>query len=209
MKKITFNYLAPIFLGLIAIFIIGSSCGGFFGGPNVPVDPATCNESMSDLKKLTEILISNKEASDGKYDLLVHQMTINVSEQKTICKIGYQGNANLFTANLPYTIEIVRESDNTVLYTGNHVFNSNAIQYVSVNLMLQGKEKYTIKRKLLTTGVLNDKSNAIGRALIPSKSFTFPISTANYSIVQTAFYNTSPGPIANQAIPYIDIIFEN
>jgi hypothetical protein len=207
MRKLNFGWIIPSLLGLIAVFIIGSACNGFMGS-TIP-QTATCDESFSDLKKLTETIVANNKGKDGKMDLLIHEFTFTVPSAKTICKIGYQGDANLFAANLPYTIEIVKVSNNTVIFTANQVFNATAIQYIPANVSLVSGDKYVIRRKLVAGGYLNNIGNAVGRAITNLKTTDFPFVMANYTIIGGNFYDTNPGPVANIFFPYIDIIFES
>ncbi|MCP9769716.1 hypothetical protein EGI22_17570 [Lacihabitans sp. LS3-19] len=207
MKKIFSNWILPAFLGLTAVLIIGSACNMGFGSINTQA--ATCDENLSDLKKITETIISKKLGKDSKMDLLIHEFTFTVPSPKTICKIGYQGNANLFAANLPYTIEIVKASNNSVIFTINQVFNATEMQYIPANVSLDASEKYIIRRKLPAGGYLNKIENTEGRAITNLNPGDFPFETSNYSIIGGQFYDTTPGPVANIYFPFIDIIFES
>ena len=209
MKKIFLKIGLPVALLVIATFIIGPSCGSSVPTPVVVTPPCpTANTLFQQL--FTATATANPTFTDQtSIDLLIHEYTFKANINETICSIGYQGNAVLYANSLPYTIDIVDVATNTVIYTGNHLFNSTSTSYVSITpTNLIANQSYTIRRKIPAGGYMGNISNTTGRLLsFTAASGAFPATFGALTIISSNFYG-SGGPIPNAAIPYIDIVFQ-
>lgn len=205
MKTLFKNITLLILLGLSIL-----SCTP----PPVPAPPPVgCSTIGTDFQNIfTTFLASNPLYDDyTTMDLVTHEYTFKMLTNKTICSIGYQGNANLFAANIPYTIEIYDVTSSTLYYTGNHVFDSATTDYQAtvtpIPTLLAGHE-YTIRR--IASNYLGDITNTIGRigrinsGALPSGT---TLTGSVMKIKSSNFYGTG-GPIPNYGIPYIDIAFQ-
>lgn len=167
-----------------------------------------CNTANSEFTQLyAATLASNVSFTDvTTMDLLTHEYTFEVNTNETVCSIGYQGNANLYAANIPYLIEIVDNGTNTVIYSGNHVFDSAQTEYVSITpTNLTAGTSYTLRRTV--TNYLGNIGNTVGRLLRFNGPSPYPVSNAAMTITSSDFYGTG-GPVPDFGIPYIDIIFQ-
>lgn len=208
MKKInpfySFKNFAKMTL-LFSIFLFGCS-----SDDPAPPPPANCNTTNTPFQQhFIGTLATDPLYSDNvTMDLLTHEYTFKMNSNETICSVGYQGNAVLYANNIPYLIEIVDVSTNTVIYSGNHVFNDAAIEYVSITpTNIVANQDYTIRRTV--TNYLGNIGNTIGRILRfngQSNSFSNP-NIAGMSITASNFYGTG-GPATDFGIPYIDIAFQ-
>jgi hypothetical protein len=174
-----------------------------------PTPTATCNSVNTDFQQLyTATLASNTSFSNyTTMDLVTHEYTFIVNVNKQVCTIGYQGNAILFANNIPYKIEIVDNSTSTIIYSGNHIFNSTTTDYQSIPLTsLTAGTSYTIKRTV--TNFLGNVGNTIGRIcrFAPAPQ-PFPVTFGVLTITSSNFYG-SGGPVPNFGIPYIDIVLQ-
>jgi hypothetical protein len=112
----------------------------------------------------------------------------------------------LYTANIPYTIEIYNNTDAVMAYSGAIVFNSAATDYHTINpVVLTAGKSYTIRR--IVTSYLGNIANATGRMLYFDTGNPFPATSNGMTITASNFYSIS-GPDSNIGIPYIDIIFQ-
>lgn len=207
MKNFFLKIGLPVALLVVATFIIGPSCGSMTPDPVNPTP--TCDNTNTPFKQVyTATATANPTYTDNTtMDLLTHEYTFKVSTNKTICSIGYQGNATLFANNLPYTIEIV-DASNTVIYTGNHLFGSSATSYVSITpTNLVANQSYTIRRIIPAGGYLGNLSNTVGRILQFTVNVPYPVTQSGFTITGSNFYGTG-GPVPNFGIPYIDIVFQ-
>lgn len=167
-----------------------------------------CNTANSEFTQLyAATLASNISFTDvTTMDLLTHEYTFEVNTNETVCSIGYQGNANLYGANIPYLIEIVDNGTNTIIYSGNHVFDSAQTEYVSITpTNLTASTSYTLRRTV--TNYLGNIGNTVGRLLRFNGPSPYPVSNAAMTITSSDFYGTG-GPVPDFGIPYIDIIFQ-
>ena len=181
--------------------------------PPPPSPTATCSTSTSDFQTIfNNVLTSNSTYDDYVYmDLVTHEYTFNMLVTKDICQIGYQGNANLFTANIKYTIEIYDNTISSLVYNGDHLFNSAFTDYVTPigpTVTLVTGHSYTIRR--IASNYAGNIGNTIGRicrfnaAPLPSAALG---TGAEMQLTGSNFYGTG-GPVPNFGIPYIDIIFQ-
>lgn len=169
---------------------------------------SSCNTANSEFNQLyATTLASNAAYTDvTTMDLLTHEYTFEVSTNETVCSIGYQGNMNLYNANIPYLMEIVDNSTNTVIYSGNHLFDYTQTEYVSITpVNLTAGTSYTIKRTV--TNYLGNIANTVGRLLRFNGPSSYPVSNATITITGSDFYGTG-GPVPDFGIPYIDIAFQ-
>lgn len=170
--------------------------------------PSSCNTANSEFSQLyATTLASNSSFTDvTTMDLLTHEYTFELSANKTVCSIGYQGNTNLYTAGILYLIEIVDNSTNTVVYSGNHLFDSTQTEYVSITpTNLTAGTSYTLKRTV--TNYLGNIANTVGRMVRFNGPSPYPVSNALMTITGSDFYGTG-GPVPDFGIPYIDIVFQ-
>ncbi len=195
----------------IALFLLGLTIIGCSPSSTAPL-PTACSTTGTDFQNIYSTTLSSNALYDDVtfIDLVTHEYTFNMFATKSICSIGYQGNANLYAASIPYTIEI--EDITGVpfpVYSGNHIFNSAFTDYVTptsaVNLV--AGHTYKIKRK--APNYLGNIVNTTGRmcrfnsgGLPTAASITGGI----MAITASDFYGTG-GPIPNYGIPYIDISF--
>jgi hypothetical protein len=207
MKKRLKQFLTigvPAILLGVAVFVIGPACGP---GPG-PTVAASCDTTNSAFRQL---YLNSKNTLSGSteinsWDLLTHQYSFKVSVSKTICAIGYQGNAAVFAAGVPYTIEITN-STGTVLFTSNYVFSSTRVDYRSISpLVLTANQTYIIKRRL--TNNLSNLANNMGKVLSFNVGNQFPITVGDLTLTASTFYDAAPGSLVNLGIPYIDIVFQ-
>lgn len=208
MKNFFLKIGLPFTLLVVATFIIGPSCGSSVPDP-VVVTP-TCSTTNTLFQQLfTATATAHPTFQDQvSIDLLTHEYTFSLSTNKTICSIGYKGNAVLFANNLPYTIQIV-DASNTVIYTGTHLFDSTATSYVTITpTNLIANQSYTIRRTLPAGGYMGNLANTTGRLLnFTAASGAFPATLGGLTITSSNFYGAG-GPIPNAGIPYIDIVFQ-
>ena len=211
MEKLNFKIIIPIALLSVATFVIGPACSA---GPEpaVPYVPPPCVTTNTDFQNLIATVKSSDPAVVDivSVDLLVHEYTFKVSKPKEICSIGYQGNVNMFSNNLPYQIQLVNASGQNVMSTPNNiVFDNKITDYKGNRGTLTPGNLYTLRRLIPANGFLNDLGNTTGRILkIANTTVTFPITSGDMTIVSSNFYDTTGGNFNNYAIPFIDIVFE-
>ncbi len=207
MKKKVQQFLTiavPAILLGVAVFVIGPACGP---GPG-PTVAASCDTTNSAFRQL---YLNSKNTLSGStenstWDLLTHEYSFKVSVAKTICAIGYQGNAAVFAASVPYTIEITN-STGTILFTNNYIFNSTRVDYKSITpLALVANQTYIIKRRL--TNNLSNLNNNLGKVLLFNVGNRYPIVVGDLTLTASNFYDATPGPLVNYGIPYVDIVFQ-
>ncbi|MEP7238136.1 MAG: hypothetical protein ABI685_09735 [Ferruginibacter sp.] len=207
MKKRLKQFLAigvPALLLGIAVFIIGPACST---GP-VPTVVAPCDTANSAFRQL---YLNSKNTIAGSadinsWDLLIHEYSFKVAVNKTICAIGYQGNAAVFAANVPYIIEI-SNSTGTVLFTSNFIFNSTRVDYRSISpVVLTANQTYFIKRKL--TNNLGNLNNNLGKVLTFTTANHFPVTFGDLTLTSSNFYDFTAVSSGNFGIPFIDIVFQ-
>lgn len=194
---------------LVALVFAFSSCGD--NNDQNPQNPTPCNTVGTDFQNLYQaVLISNTMYDNYvTMDLLTHEYTFTVNTAKTICTVGYQGNANLYAASKPYTIEIYNNTTSTMVYSGTHLFNSASTDYqpITPTALVVGN-RYTIRRILPPTGYLGLLGNTIGRICRKNQGPNqFPATNGAMTILSSNFYGTG-GPAVDFGIPYIDIVFQ-
>lgn len=178
--------------------------------PTPTPTPLACATTSSDFQSLYSATLASNSVFTNitTMDLVTHEYTFTLSANKNVCSIGYQGNATLFSASIPYTIEIYDNTSSSMTYTGNHLFNSAFTDYVTplstVNLV--AGHSYTIRRK--ATNYLSNIGNTIGRIIRFSPALpSYPYTSGVLTITGSNFYG-SGGPVLNYGIPYIDMILQ-
>jgi len=167
-----------------------------------------CNSTNSSFNQLYESIHTNKPSliDDFMMDLEVHAYTFSVSDTQEVCSIGYQAAPNMSSKN--YKIVIIDSLSNTVLYSENHLFNSNNTSYVTpgISIKLLPGINYTINRIQLNWSP--SITNTVGRVLYSNNlSIPFPFSDGNITLVSSNFYGTG-SPLLNFGVPFIDIVFK-
>jgi len=190
--------------------IFGLMITAFLGCP--PPPPPPCVTTGTDFQGIYSSVLSSNSLYDNytTMDLITHEYTFTMLANKTICQIGYQGNANLYTANIPYAIEIYDNTNSLMVYSGSHLFNSASTDYIlpTSSINLNAGNSYTIRR--ICSNYLGNIGNTIGRiaryngAPLPSSTV---LSGSFMQITSSNFYG-SGGPVPNFGIPYIDIVFQ-
>lgn len=191
-----------------AVLFLGITIIGCSPSP-APAPPTGCNIVGTDFQQLYATTL----ASNALYtnyttmDLVTHEYTFNVNTNKTVCTIGYQGNAALFAGSVPYTIEIYNNTTSTLVYSGNHIFNSAATDYQPITpTNLVAGDSYTVRR--IASNYLGNIGNTIGRILrFNTGPVPYPVTSGALTITSSNFYGTG-GPVPNFGIPYIDIVFQ-
>jgi hypothetical protein len=182
------------FLALILILSIGCKKAKF-------------KTNNSDFQNIYNELIDSGRDADVTWDAEVHAYTFVLSENKAITSIGYQSHEDLASTN--YVIEVVNNSDSSIVYSAGHQFSSNDLSYVSPAspIQLQGGVSYTIKR--IQTNWGQYITETVGH-LVRTEQSDYPVSHGVLQITETSFYDvgtTSPWT-KNEALPRIDIVLQ-
>jgi hypothetical protein len=203
MKKIILTIVLPSVIIAAAVLAVGSNCTGITPTPIV-VACDTTNTKFKQLYNFAKFTMAG--STDATMDLLTHEYTFTTTANQIICKVGYQGNSILFANNIPYKIEILNSS-NAVLYSGNHIFQSTAIEYKNIGpVSITAGQSYTIRRTV--TNYMGNLNTTLGRILsfnVPANQF--PVTNNGLTITASNFYGTG-GPVLNIGIPYIEIVFQ-
>jgi signal peptidase I len=191
--KNTISYFMSI------VFILSlASCNN----QSTVIQPANVDSDFMQLYNQVKSRAGSSEAVG--WDLQIHQYTFSVSYAKTITKIGYKGDAVLFSTNKPYTIEIVNQAG-IVIYTGSHLFQSNAMDYQSITpTTILPNQSYIIRR--IAVGYPNLTtvySTVVGG---PTYPFAFPVSLNGLTITDGGFRSNQQ--LIRNGIPQIDIVFQ-
>ncbi len=130
-----------------------------------------------------------------------------VSSNQSICQVGLKADATL---NTPYLIEIINNTNSTLLYSGTHSFSSSATSYVSVGqITVSSGNSYSIKAT--QTGTASN-SKTYFRCLGNTDKSALPFPRTSGSLTITGSYRYYPNLAVNgnfnQMIPYIDIVFQ-
>lgn len=161
-----------------------------------------CDSSNTSFNKLYISLVTPTNLGIAPtLDLVTHSYTFSVTANKTICKVGYQSVPAM--SSTPYLIEIYDNTSASILYSGSHTFSSTATSYATITpVAIQTGHSYTIKR--IQNNYASSIVNTIGRLISNS---TYPVIYGDLKITGSSFYGTG-GPVNNNSIPYIDIVFE-
>ena len=138
-------------------------------------------------------------------DTEVHSYTFELSQNKTITSFGYQSDPSLSSTD--YVIEIIRNSDSSVIYSGAHQFSSTDISYVTPTspINLQSGVSYTVNR--IQTNWTQYITETIGH-IVKTEPSDYPISDGVLTITETNFhdYGEIPEPSTFFALPRIDLV---
>lgn len=169
---------------------------------------AICDVTDSNFNQLYDNELNTHSYYDDEVtmDLSVHSYSFTVNTAKVICKVGYQAQPNLVD---DYTIRIIDETNNNLIYSSNHTFSETTTSYVNVGgVVLNANTIYTIEREY-DPGTFTTET--IGR-MISSNDYnnplSFPIVFGDLTITGSNFYGYG-GPVLDAYLPYIDIVFEN
>lgn len=182
-------------------------------GNDDDLTPPQCDATNTQFNQLYTTTLSSNPSYDNyvSMDLLTHEYTFKVTNNQTVCKVGYQGNADLFAANIPYTIEIFDVVTGTVIYSDSHVFDPTNTDYQPITpTALLANQDYIVRR--IVTNYNNDIGTTIGRILrfnlASGAPNPYPFSNTELSISASNFYGTG-GPVPDFGIPYIDLVFQS
>ena len=159
----------------------------------------------SDFQHIFNNLIDSGKEADEFMDTEVHSYTFVLSENKTIKSIGYESQKSMRSTD--YVIEIIKNTDSSIVYTGNHKFNFRKLSYVVPNyaVNLESGVHYTIKR--IQTNWGQDISNTIGH-LVRTEASNYPLNSGVLSILESNFYDSGETfGTKFFALPRIDIVF--
>jgi hypothetical protein len=194
------NYLKKIST-LVVLGIVFIGCSKSDPDP-IPTPAAVCNTTGTEFQTIFG------SAGTVTNDFDVHSYDFVLTQNKTVCKIGYQSVP--YNVSNPYTIKILQGS--TIIYNQTHIFNDTATSYVTPTtaINLTAGVTYTIERVQTNSGPWN--LDNVGRV---RNQTTYPVTSSFMSIVSSDFYFVSAnGSVlpnttgVNFAIPYIDIVFE-
>lgn len=188
------------------IFLFGLTIIGCSPPPPPPPPPPPCSTVNTTFSQLyNNVVILPGHQNTNTFDTEIHEYTFTLSQNKTICSIGYQSQPAI--AATPYLMEIIDPS-NTVIYSGNHVFSSANTSYVSITpTSIVANQPYKIRRTILLVNAGNNFANLIGRVVNqPGALVSFPQSFGIMTITSANFYQNG-GPLLNQGIPYIDFAY--
>lgn len=172
----------------------------------------SCNKhkfktNNSDFQHIHNDLIRAGRNADVTWDSDVHSYTFELSENKSITSFGYQSQPNLSSTD--YLIEVINNTDSSIVYSGGHQFSSNDLSYVvpTSPINLQSGVSYTLNR--IQTNWVQYVTEKIGHVVRTQQS-DYPLSDGVLTITQTNFNDV--GSInswsTNMALPRIDMVLE-
>ena len=183
----------PLFIILFSMGIVFYSCKKDAADPT-----ADCSSSNRDIEAFFNTIhaSSNYELYETM-DLDTHEYTFSTAGDLQICGFGYKSAA----PSLVYEIKLT-DSNNNVIYQGNHSFSASAFDYVSVPPITIQPGTYTLSRTVTNASNLSETIGRITRGANNS-AITFPVNMGpNLSILSANFYG-SGGPVPNYGIPNI------
>lgn len=187
---------------LVRIFVFLSLCSTLLS-----CKKSILKSNTSEFTKIYDQLLDDGKTEKVTLDTEVHSYTFILSEDKNLKSIGYQSHSNLSTTN--YEIEIIRDSDSSVVYSNVHQFSSTSISYVSLTtpLSLQNGVSFTVRR--IQSNWLPDISNTIGH-VIKTEQTDYPLHYGTMKITKTQFHDkqTLNPSLDYFALPRIDLVFE-
>lgn len=161
----------------------------------------------SDFQEIYNGLIKSGNKTDVTWDAEVHSYTFVLNENKTIQSFGYQSQSSL--SSTEYLIEIINNTDSSIVYSGGHLFSSSDISYVSPNspINLQSDIHYTLNRIQTNWGQFITET--IGH-IVKTEQSDYPLSEGSLTIIETNFhdYGSSSSWQKFQALPRIDLVFD-
>lgn len=173
----------------------------------------SCKKDKLDTNNSEFQHIYNELIDDGNdavitWDAEVHAYQFTLSQNRTLKSIGYQSDAALSSTD--YVIEIMNNTDSSILYSAGHQFDDNNISYVTPTstVNLQSGVSYTLSR--IQTNWGQYITETIGH-VVKTEAADYPMSHGDLTITSTHFhdygYSPSVGTI-NAALPRIDLVFQ-
>jgi len=160
----------------------------------------------SDFQNIYNDLIKTGHKSDITWDTEVHSYTFVLNENKTIKSFGYQSQSSL--SSTEYLIEIINNTDSSIVYSGGHIFSSTGISYVTPNsqVNLQSGVYYTLNRIQVNWGQYITET--IGH-IVKTEQSDYPLSYGTLTITETSFhdYGSSSSGQKFRALPRVDLVF--
>ena len=188
------------FIGLLtcAIFIF-TSCD------DCEVDETNSSGVVTEFQALFQSLVNSGHDDKVSFDTEIHEFTFTLSQDEEVCKIGYQSYSDIEDRH--YLIEIEDKSNGSIIYSYEHTFSSSNTSYVkpSATILLDSGIQYTIRR--IQTDWDPYITNTIGRIAVKD-SMEFPYNLGILTINSADFYQNG-GPLTNQAVPFIDLVFKD
>jgi hypothetical protein len=171
----------------------------------------SCNKGKfktndSDFQHIFNDLVKSGHKADVTWDAEVHSYTFILNENKSIKSFGYQSHSSL--SSTEYLIEIINNTDSSIVYSGGHLFSSNDISYVTPNsqLNLQSGVHYTLNR--IQTNWGQYITETIGH-LVKTEQSDYPLSFGSLTITETSFHDdgSSSSWQKFRALPRVDLVF--
>ncbi len=160
----------------------------------------------SDFQHIYNDLIKRGHKADVTWDAEVHSYTFVLNENKTIKSFGYQSQSSL--SSTEYLIEIINNTDSSIVYSGGHLFSSTDISYVTPNsqINLQSGVHYTLNR--IQTNWGEYITETIGH-IVRTEQSDYPLSYGSLTITETSFhdYDNSGSWQKFKALPRVDLVF--
>ena len=160
----------------------------------------------SDFQHIYNNLIKTGHEADITWDAEVHAYSFMLNENKTVKSFGYQSHSSL--SSTEYLIEIINDTDSSIVYSGAHLFSSNELSYVTPNsqINLQSGVQYTINR--IQTNWGQYITETVGH-LVKTEQSDYPLSYGSLTITETSFhdYGSTSTSQKFKALPRIDLVF--
>ena len=160
----------------------------------------------SDFQNIYNKLIKKGHEAQETWDTEVHSYTFVLDENKSIKSFGYQSQPNLSSTD--YLIEIIRNSDSAIIYSGGHQFSSSDISYATphTSVNLQSGVSYSINR--IQTNWGQYITETIGH-LVRTEQSDYPLNYGIMTITETNFHDYGSSDVSNKykALPRIDLVF--
>ncbi len=161
----------------------------------------------ADFQTLYDNLIDDGKDEELTMDLEIHEYTFTLSEDKALFVIGYKSHEDLRPTD--YIIEIVDNTDSSIVYNEDHQFPDGKMTYVTPNVPVnfQSGVSYTVRRIQPNWG---DNIGATIGTLVKTDETDYPISSGIMTINESDFraidFNFNSHKFF--AVPQIELIFE-
>lgn len=160
----------------------------------------------SDFQHIFNDLVKTGHKADVTWDAEVHSYTFVLNENKSIKSFGYQSHSSLSSKD--YLIEIINNTDSSIVYSGGHQFSSTDISYVTPNsqINLQSGVHYTLNR--IQTNWGQYITETIGH-IVKTEQSDYPLSYGSLTITESNFHDdgSSSSWQKFKALPRIDLVF--
>lgn len=161
----------------------------------------------SDFQNIYNSLLQSGLKEKETMDNEVHSYTFTLSEDRSLGLIGYESHKELKSTD--YVIEIRRNTDSTIVFSGAHQFDSKEMSYVSplTPVDFQAGVSYTVQR--IQTNWGDNIGRTIGK-MISTTGSDYPMSHGIMTITDVDFhdYNAVSHSLDYYALPRIDLVFE-